>query len=118
MTTPSVGGSVVPSTCSNTGHYRFHRQEKRISGSGAQFGVGYQRATWEFAALGSTDWQWWRTQYNRGSAMPFELWEDDTRKVQISFTSGRLLEPDYERISGGKYVGVKIEIIALTPIQV
>lgn len=117
MTAPSIGGSAVPGDIADRGVYRFLRQQVRQNGAGAAVQFGEQAATWEFVGMGSTDWDWWMTQWRRGTAMAFELWEDDTRRTSISFSSGYLSRPEYDHIEAKLYMGVKVEIHALMPLQ-
>ena len=122
MTAPSVGGSAVPSSLASGGEfgggrYRFHKQPQRQAGAGNIYGYGDQYAEWTWVRMGTTEYEWWKTQYARGTAMAFELWEDDTRRTTISFTTGILHRPEHRDVEAGRYVDAKITISYLLPIQ-
>ena len=116
MTAPTVGGSAVPLTTSQ-GYYTFNRQPIRNAGSGKPYGAGMQSVEWNFVLMGSTEWAWWWTQYNRGTAMAFELWKDDTRNTAITFSSGWLQRPEHGGVEANYYKDVKITITSLMPTQ-
>ena len=122
MTAPSVGGVAVPETLASNGtygggRYTFRYQEEVQAADGTLYRRGPQGAEWTWAGMGSTEWAWWQTQYQRGTAMTFELWADDTRNTALSFTSGWLRRPEHEYIEAGLYRNVKITITHLLPLQ-
>jgi hypothetical protein len=113
----SVGGSVVPSTFG--GHVQFHRQQTKPNGAGSLVRYGEQWYEWNAPGCIAADWDWWVTQHQRGTAMAFALPTDDSggARGSITFTSGYLWRPEYERVEGGVYLDVRIQIHNLTPIQ-
>lgn len=112
----------MPATLANGGyygggHYQLHAQEERQAADGTVYRTGIQSAEWTWAGMGTAEWDWWMAQYARGSAMPFELWRDDTKRKPISFTSGWLLEPKCDPdAEAGMYMRVKITITHLMPL--
>lgn len=122
MSSPLIGGSALPSTLAGTGyygagHYTFERQPMRSSASGQPYAAGRQQATWTWAGMGTAEYDWWWTQYSRGSAMAFDLWTDDTRRTEVSFTSGWLQRPEHKFVEVGLYREVTITIANLLPLR-
>ena len=121
MTAPTIGGSAVPTTLASNGvygggQYKFLRQEERQAADGSLYYAGLQSAEWTWVGMGSVEYDWWRTQWQRGTAMPCELWQDDTRRAAVSFSSARLLRPEHKYIEAGLYREVTIKLTHLLPL--
>lgn len=121
MTAPSVGGSAVPATLASNGAYgggkfTFNRQPEHQASDGTLFYGGFQTVEWTWVGMGSAEYEWWRTQWQRGTAMPFELWADDTRGSAVTFASGVLTRPTHAYIEAGLYREVAIRITHLVPL--
>ena len=121
MTSPTIGGSAVPTTLASNGaygggQYKFVRQAERQSADGSLYYTGVQSVEWTWVGMGSVEYDWWRTQWARGTAMTCELWQDDTRRTAQTFSSGYLLRPEHKYVEAGIYREVTINFTHLLPL--
>lgn len=112
------GGGGYYNIPSLRGKYDFQKQKLRQALAGAPFASGIQRVIWVFPAMSVADYDWWVDRYEAGGPTSFVLWEDDTRRTEVAFTTGYLLRPTYGGITRGHYTDVRIEITSLMPLQV
>ncbi len=111
-----VGGSIVPSSFS--GHIMFHWQNTRPNGAGSLVHYGEQWMEWNASGCTWSNYDWWYTQFLRGTAMAFSLppWDSSTADGTLTFTSGYLWRPQYRQAEGGVMLDVHLEIHNLLPI--
>lgn len=114
MTMPTIGGNPVPATFG--GHVMLHHQLTKPNGAGSLVHYGEQWYEWQVAACTAGDWDWWWSTYERGSALPCSLYQDDSQRTLLSFTEGVVWEPSYQQCEGGVFEGVKIQIHSLLPL--
>jgi hypothetical protein len=120
MAAPSIGGSALNSALYKgkygVGHYHFTYQDERVSISGCIVKIGQQKVEWVWPYMDATNYNTLMTMYlaHPGS---YELWTNDSRSASVSFTDGTLLRPTYEGSSASYFTNVKLQIVALQPLQ-
>ena len=111
-----VGGGGYYNVPTLRGKYDFQKQKLRQAAAGAIYASGVQRVIWVFPYMSTTDYDWWVARYEDGGPTIFKLYEDDTRRVELTFSSGNLLRPTYGGITKNAYTDVTIAITNLMPV--
>lgn len=119
MVRPEIAGVEFPSTMGKGGggQITVHWQQERLAGDGTVYKFGEQWIEWDWEVLEPEEFDWLMTKYE-ASPTTFKLWEDDTRRNLLTFTSGSMLEPKYESTYGNVYyANVHVEFRALAPLR-
>jgi hypothetical protein len=119
MIVPLIAGIVFPYSMGVGGGGKItpHWQEQRISGSGIAFHVGEQWLEWDWEILELAEYDWLMARY-AADPVTFQLWDDDTRRNLLTFTSGAMTEPRAGGTYGNVcYANVHVEFHALMPLR-
>lgn len=116
--TVSLNSVAISDTLAAKGAWTFHRQKTVKNGQGEKRGSGAQTATWKFAYLTLSEYQWLRAQLggNPSITIPARLWDDQDTETDFTSVIMSFADPPYEKYQNGLLQGVIVEFDAMMPL--
>lgn len=114
--TQTIDGVAIPASMAYRGVYVFNPPAIiSVNGLGRPVTAGPATATWQWAYMTQTEWDWWALSRVGGAAAYLEadLRLYNQHNVEANFSDGIVERPTYERVRNGYYVNVQIRFLNL-----